>query len=95
MAGRAGRRGLDPTGSVIILIKSAQSFPSSAELHQMMLGKPTRLESRFRLTYNMMLQLLRVQQLRVEDMMARSFSEFGTRTRSKSRALSLTLYTLF
>ena len=39
-------------------------------------GKPTKLESQFRLTYSMILNLLRVEQLRVEDMMKRSFSEF-------------------
>ena len=39
-------------------------------------GKPTKLESQFRLTYSMILNLLRVEQLRVEDMIKRSFSEF-------------------
>lgn len=34
------------------------------------------MESQFRLTYSMILNLLRVEQLRVEDMMKRSFSEF-------------------
>ncbi len=38
----------------------------------------TRLESRFRLTYNMLLNLLRVEDLSVTDMMKRSFSEFNT-----------------
>ncbi|KAL5012765.1 hypothetical protein ScPMuIL_011316 [Solemya velum] len=74
MAGRAGRRGLDTTGTVIILCKG--DVPEVSDLHKMMLGKPTKLESRFRLTYSMILNLLRVEQLRVEDMMKRSFSEF-------------------
>ncbi|XP_045196087.2 SKI2 subunit of superkiller complex protein-like [Mercenaria mercenaria] len=74
MAGRAGRRGLDTTGTVIILCKG--DVPEVSSLHKMMLGKPTKLESRFRLTYSMILNLLRVEQLRVEDMMKRSFSEF-------------------
>ena len=39
-------------------------------------GKPTKLESQFRLRYSMILNLLRVEQLRVEDMMKRSFCEF-------------------
>ena len=34
------------------------------------------LQSQFRLTYTMILNLLRVEALRVEDMMKRSFSEF-------------------
>ncbi|KAK3088659.1 hypothetical protein FSP39_022012 [Pinctada imbricata] len=74
MAGRAGRRGLDTTGTVIVLCKG--DVPEMSELHKMMLGKPTKLESQFRLTYSMILNLLRVEQLRVEDMMKRSFSEF-------------------
>jgi antiviral helicase SKI2 len=41
----------------------------------MMLGVPNRLSSQFRLTYNMILNLLRVEALRVEEMIKRSFSE--------------------
>ena len=39
------------------------------------LGTPTRLQSQFRLTYNMILNLLRVEALKVEEMIKRSFSE--------------------
>lgn len=73
MAGRSGRRGLDTTGTVILLCKG--DVPEMSDLHQMMLGRPTKLESKFRLTYGMILNLLRVEQLRVEDMMKRSFGE--------------------
>ncbi len=41
----------------------------------MMLGTPNKLISQFRLTYNMILNLLRVEALRVEEMIKRSFSE--------------------
>lgn len=41
----------------------------------MMLGVPNRLTSQFRLTYNMILNLLRVEALKVEEMIKRSFSE--------------------
>lgn len=44
----------------------------------MLAGKATMLSSQFRLTYNMILNLLRVEVLSVEDMMKRSFSEFHT-----------------
>jgi len=76
MAGRAGRRGLDSTGTVIILCKG--EVWEMSELHGMMQGRPTRLESKFRITYSMILNLLRVEQLRVEDMMKRSFAELST-----------------
>ncbi|XP_070532118.1 superkiller complex protein 2-like [Ptychodera flava] len=87
MAGRAGRRGLDTTGTVFILCKG--DVPEMADLHKMMLGKPTKLESQFRLTYSMILNLLRVEALRVEDMMKRSFSEFHTQKDRKVRQRSL------
>ncbi|XP_068695347.1 superkiller complex protein 2-like [Montipora foliosa] len=83
MAGRAGRRGLDPTGTVILLCKG--SVHLMADLHKMMLGKPTQLVSRFRLTYSMILNLLRVEELRVEDMMKRSFAEFHVQKDSQER----------
>jgi hypothetical protein len=41
----------------------------------MILGLPTKLESQFRLTYTMILNLLRVEALKVEEMIKRSFSE--------------------
>lgn len=91
MAGRAGRRGLDTTGTVIItggeelpdvLSLDYLSLPRFTHrlfqittLHTMILGTPTRLVSQFRLTYNMILNLLRVEALKVEEMIKRSFSE--------------------
>lgn len=44
-------------------------------LATMILGTPSKLKSQFRLTYNMILNLLRVEALRVEEMIKRSFSE--------------------
>ncbi|XP_036094261.1 helicase SKI2W isoform X2 [Rousettus aegyptiacus] len=87
MAGRAGRRGLDPTGTVILLCKGR--VPEMVDLHRMMMGKPSQLQSQFRLTYTMILNLLRVDALRVEDMMKRSFSEFPSRKDSKAHEQSL------
>ncbi|KAF2444664.1 antiviral helicase [Karstenula rhodostoma CBS 690.94] len=78
MAGRAGRRGLDTVGTVIICAPGADEAPPVARLRQMMLGEPTKLRSQFRLTYNMMLNLLRVEALKIEEMIKRSFSENAT-----------------
>ena len=44
-------------------------------LNKMLLGQATKLSSQFRLTYNMILNLLRVEALKVEEMIKRSFSE--------------------
>ncbi|CAL8365730.1 unnamed protein product [Arctogadus glacialis] len=85
MAGRAGRRGLDATGTVIILCK--KGVHDMADLHVMMLGKPTVLQSQFRLTYTMILNLLRVEALRVTDMMRRSFSENHRDTQAQEKRI--------
>jgi antiviral helicase SKI2 len=112
MAGRAGRRGLDTTGTVILLCKG--DVPEMSDLHKMMLvgpyatelvihtfifafslsqGKPTILHSQFRLTYSMILNPLRVEQLRVEDMMKRSFSEFHSQRDAGKRKEALEVLT--
>ncbi|CAH1637688.1 unnamed protein product [Spodoptera littoralis] len=75
MAGRAGRRGLDDTGTVIILCKDG--VPDLVTLKGMMLGIPQKLSSQFRLTYAMILSLLRAATVSVEGMMQRSFREFS------------------
>ena len=78
MAGRAGRRGIDLVGTVIIVNSNSDEAPSAAILRKMILGDPTNLRSQFRLTYNMILNLLRVEALKIEEMIKRSFSENAT-----------------
>ncbi|GAA5870547.1 hypothetical protein JCM8547_002045 [Rhodosporidiobolus lusitaniae] len=73
MSGRAGRRGLDKTG--VVIINADSDIPDTQTLSHMILGPPTKLQSQFRLTYSMILNLLRVEALRVEEMIKRSFSE--------------------
>ena len=62
MAGRAGRRGLDPVGTVIIACR--EDVPEEGEVRTLLTGRATRLESQFRLTYTMILNLLRVEDLK-------------------------------
>ncbi|CAI2733769.1 unnamed protein product [Schistosoma spindalis] len=83
MAGRAGRRGIDAKGLVIILVStiekslksSVTGLPTESLLRNMILGRQTELISRFRVTYSMILNLHRSSSLTPQDIMKRSFME--------------------
>lgn len=62
----------------MIICCFGETPPPQQMLKQMLTGSSTRLNSRFRLTYNMILNLLRVEEMSVESMIKRSFSEFAT-----------------
>ncbi len=79
MAGRAGRRGKDALGTV--LIATWGDVPPELELKKLVTGLSTKLKSKFYLSYNMILNILRVNDLTVEDMIQRSFCEFHTQRR--------------
>ncbi len=63
MAGRAGRRGLDKVGTVIVACSA--DIPEEGEIRTLLTGRARQLESQFRLTYTMILNLLRVEDLKV------------------------------
>ncbi|XP_011306094.1 helicase SKI2W [Fopius arisanus] len=74
MAGRAGRRGHDKVGTVILMCKT--EVPAVVDLKAMMCGEPQNLQSQFKITYSMVLNLRRVSEsVSIEDMMRRSFKE--------------------
>ncbi|GAB1863836.1 Helicase SKI2W [Camponotus japonicus] len=74
MAGRAGRRGHDTTGTVIVMCR--YDIPHFNDLKPMMCGEPQTLESKFKVTYSMLLNLRRVNEsVTVEAMMRKSFKE--------------------
>nr|CCC93868.1 putative ATP-dependent DEAD/H RNA helicase [Trypanosoma congolense IL3000] len=73
MSGRAGRRGLDRVGVVIAMVDEAVE---PEILKQVTGGGADVLNSSFHLTYNMVLNLLRVEDVDPEFMMRRSFAQF-------------------
>lgn len=73
MSGRAGRRGLDERGIVILMIDEKMSPSVGKELIK---GKPDAINSAFHLTYNMVLNLLRVEEVNPEYMLQHSFYQF-------------------
>lgn len=74
MSGRAGRRGHEKVG--IVLIMCPISVPHHDELKSMMCEQVQNLESKFKVTYSMVLNLRRLNEsISVEAMMRRSFKE--------------------
>ncbi|KAI7836432.1 hypothetical protein COHA_009701 [Chlorella ohadii] len=73
MSGRAGRRGLDDKG-IVILMMDTKLEPAVAK--DMMKGAPDTLYSEFHLTYSMLLNLLKVDGVDPESLMQRSYRQF-------------------
>ncbi|KAF5582925.1 atp-dependent rna helicase dob1 [Fusarium pseudocircinatum] len=73
MAGRAGRRGLDARGIVIMMIDDKLEPDTAKEI---VTGHQDRLNSAFYLGYNMILNLLRIEAISPEFMLERCFHQF-------------------
>ncbi|XP_042868983.1 exosome RNA helicase MTR4-like isoform X2 [Penaeus japonicus] len=73
MSGRAGRRGKDDKGIVIMMVDEKLN---TAVVKNLVQGKADPINSAFHLTYNMVLNLLRVEQINPEYILERSFFQF-------------------
>jgi ATP-dependent RNA helicase DOB1 len=73
MSGRAGRRGLDDRG---IVIQMMDEMMDAAAAKTMLKGSPDPLLSAFHLSYNMILNLLRLEDICPEYMLEKSFFQF-------------------
>ncbi|EMD36619.1 hypothetical protein CERSUDRAFT_66166 [Gelatoporia subvermispora B] len=73
MSGRAGRRGLDDRG-VVIMMCDEKLEPAAAK--EMIKGEADRLDSAFHLGYNMLLNLMKVEGISPEFMLERCFFQF-------------------
>ena len=73
MSGRAGRRGLDARGIVVQMIDERTD---AAKVREMLTGRADTLSSRFHLSYNMLLNCVRVETADVERLIQMSFYTF-------------------
>jgi ATP-dependent RNA helicase DOB1 len=73
MSGRAGRRGLDDRGIVIMMINSKMEPATAKEIVR---GEQDKLNSAFYLGYNMILNLMRVEGISPEFMLEHCFYQF-------------------
>lgn len=73
MSGRAGRRGLDDRGIVIMMIDEKMEPAIAKEIVR---GEQDKLNSAFYLGYNMILNLMRVEGIHPEYMLERCFFQF-------------------
>jgi ATP-dependent RNA helicase DOB1 len=73
MSGRAGRRGLDERGIVIMMVDSKME---PANVKDIVRGEQDKLNSAFYLGYNMILNLMRVEGISPEYMLEKCFYQF-------------------
>ena len=73
MSGRAGRRGLDEKGVVIVILKKKID---PEECREIMRGKSDPLNSSFSLNYNQILNLSRIEGIKCEFILKKSFRQY-------------------
>ncbi len=77
MSGRAGRRGLDDRGTVILICDEKLQSETAMQIVK---GQADRLDSAFHIGYNMILNLMRVEGISPEYMLERCFYQFQSQS---------------
>lgn len=75
MSGRAGRRGLDDKGNVVLFMNEVNWLPYLSDMKKIVDHKGESLQSKFKMTYEIILNLLTAKDIDVIEMMKRSFYE--------------------
>ena len=80
MAGRAGRRGKDKTGSCLILLDRAftKNIPTLDDFDKLLENKGTPLESKLRLSYSMTMSVAKSENMLIDDLLKSSWYENET-----------------
>lgn len=75
MSGRAGRRGLDEKGNVVLFMNELNWLPFHTDMKKIVDHKGESLQSKFKMTYEIILNLLTAKDIDIIEMMKRSFYE--------------------
>ena len=85
MAGRAGRRGKDSTGSCLLCLDRSfgRNIPTLEDFEKLLENKGTPLESKLKLSYNMTMNVVKSETMIIDDLLKQSWYENETQKERK------------
>jgi len=89
MSGRAGRRGTDKIGNVILALESSMEI-GEAQIKSVLHGPSNTLDSAFKLSYNTILNILKLDGMDEEHVVKNSFLQFRQELKGKELQNSVT-----